>query len=110
MTLGPPLAEELVSVIVPFLLLPTDTFPKSTLEVFSVRLALVVLAVLAGSGRSSAARNAHQRGQQHYDRTQPVLSDLLSCFPSHSYYLDQTPDFARAREAMPVWKVSAILP
>ena len=28
-----------------FLLLPTDTFPKLILEVFSVRLALVVLAV-----------------------------------------------------------------
>ena len=44
-TLGPPLAEELVSVMVLFLLLPTDTFPKSILEVFSVRLALVVPAV-----------------------------------------------------------------
>jgi hypothetical protein len=31
--------------MVPFLLLPTDTFPKSILEAFSVRLALVVLAV-----------------------------------------------------------------
>jgi hypothetical protein len=43
-TLGPPPAEELVSVMLPFLLLPTDTFPKSTLEVLSVRLALVALA------------------------------------------------------------------